>query len=75
MNAPKAVESEYESVMGNFSIQQAVFSAPDFFAKAVPNKGLDIRGRTSVNLLTDALGSGLGIERYVQHAERTRHVY
>ncbi|MCB0405926.1 MAG: AsmA family protein, partial [Bdellovibrionales bacterium] len=53
--APKAVESEYESVTGNFTIQQSVFSAPDFFAKALPNRGLDIRGRTSVNLVTDAL--------------------
>jgi hypothetical protein len=47
--------SKYQYVSTDFTIQNGVFSAPNFSAKAYPNTGLDLRGATSVNLINEEL--------------------
>jgi hypothetical protein len=47
--------SQYESISGNFTINDGRFSAPDFYAKAMPNKGIDIKGATEVGLKDQSL--------------------
>ncbi len=42
--------SKYELISSDFSIQGGKFSAPNFFAKALPNQGIDIKGTTTVGL-------------------------
>jgi len=43
-------ESKYEFVSADFTIQGGYFSAPNFFAKSEPNKGIDVRGDTKVGI-------------------------
>lgn len=43
-------ESRYESVTSDFSIQNGMFSAPNFFAKSIQNQGIDVRGNTQVGI-------------------------
>ena len=43
-------EAEYEFIGGDFTLAQGVFQAPHLQAKAVPQKGLDLSGRTQVKL-------------------------
>lgn len=45
-----AQEAQYEFMSSDFSVSQGVFRAPHFQAKAVPQKGLDIRGKTELKL-------------------------
>jgi hypothetical protein len=42
--------SEYEEISSDFSIQNAVFSAPNFVAKAKPGRGVDLKGKTEVGI-------------------------
>ena len=46
-------KSYYEYVASTFVISDGVFSAPDFYAKAVPNKGVELKGTTEVGLKPD----------------------
>jgi uncharacterized protein involved in outer membrane biogenesis len=43
-------EAQYELISSDFSVAHGVFQAPHFQAKAVPQKGLDIRGKTEIKL-------------------------
>ena len=43
-------EAQYEFMGGEFTLAQGVFQSPKFQAKAVPQKGLDLNGRTQVKL-------------------------
>jgi len=49
------VASEFKRVTSNFTIQNGEFVAPDFFAEAIPQRGVDIKGNTKVGLLDYAL--------------------
>jgi len=51
------ITSEFSQMTGTFSIQDGVFSAPDFFAEAVPKKGVDVRGDTQIGLIDYALNA------------------
>lgn len=46
------IESEYEVIKSDFSIQKGVFDASNFEALAKENKGVDLKGSTQVNLET-----------------------
>lgn len=48
-------ESKYDLVSSDFSIADGVFTAPNFFAKAAPNQGVDIKGSTTVGLKDKSL--------------------
>jgi len=50
-------ESKYHSVSGDFSIANGKFSMPNFYAKALPGQGVDIRGDTEVGLVDSSLKS------------------
>ena len=50
LGSPGNSEGKYESVTGDFTIQDGFFSAPNFFAKAEANKGIDVRGNTRVGI-------------------------
>jgi hypothetical protein len=49
--------SHYESISSDFGISQARFSAPNFSAKAKPNQGIDLKGKTLVGLKDYSLDS------------------
>lgn len=55
VKTPGNQKSEYESMTADFEIADGKFRAPNFFAKAVPNRGLDVKGNTTVGLLDDSL--------------------
>jgi uncharacterized protein involved in outer membrane biogenesis len=46
----KVAPSQYEFISSDFSIQNGVVEAPNFQAKAVNQKGLDLKGRTQIKL-------------------------
>jgi len=48
-------ESKYESVTADFTINNGLFSAPNFFAKSELNRGIDVRGDTKLNIKNYAL--------------------
>lgn len=52
-----STESKYESITGEFTIANGLFQAPNFYAKAEPNRGFDVRGNTQVNLLNYGLNA------------------
>ncbi|MBI4403946.1 MAG: AsmA family protein [Deltaproteobacteria bacterium] len=52
---PKSIESKYDSVSSDYSIANGVFTAPNFFAKAVAQKGIDFKGHTTVGLIDYSL--------------------
>ena len=45
------VSGEFQQVTSSFSIKDGVFRSPDFFAQAVPGKGVDLKGETEVGLI------------------------
>ncbi len=47
--------SKYEFISSDFTIVEGKFSAPNFYAKAVPNQGVDLRGSTTVGLKDHSL--------------------
>jgi len=47
---PQSVESRYETITSDFVIANGLFSAPNFFAKAEKDKGLDLLGDTKVGI-------------------------
>jgi hypothetical protein len=49
--------SSYESISSDFTVAQAKFTSPNFFAKAKPNQGIEVKGRTSVGLKDYTLDS------------------
>lgn len=52
---PGSVSSEFQQITGTFSIKDGEFVSPDFFAQAIPQKGVDIRGDTRVGLIDYSL--------------------
>ena len=42
--------AEYDEMSGDFSIQNAVFSTPNFVAKAKAGRGVDLKGKTDVGI-------------------------
>ncbi|MDR3608543.1 MAG: AsmA family protein [Oligoflexia bacterium] len=47
--------SRYDSISTSFTIAQGAFNAPDFVAKASPNRGIDLKGSATVGLLDKSL--------------------
>ncbi len=50
ISEPKSIEGLYERISSNFTVSNGRFSAPDFLAKAVPDKGIDVSGITNIGL-------------------------
>lgn len=50
VKAPASTESKYDLVTSDFSINGGMFSAPNFFAKAEANRGIDVKGITQVGI-------------------------
>jgi hypothetical protein len=48
-------DSRYESIGGHFSIAGGVLDAPDFFAKAAPKRGIDLKGSTKMGLVDESI--------------------
>jgi len=48
-------QGKYTSVTSDFTISGGQFDAPNFVAKAEPNKGIDIKGNTQMGILDYAL--------------------
>lgn len=51
------VTSDFQQVSASFSITEGRFLSPDFYAEAVPGKGVELRGETRVGLLDYDLGA------------------
>lgn len=47
--------SEYEVISSNFNIQNGMLDAPNFFAKAAPKRGIDLKGTTKMGLVDESL--------------------
>ena len=47
----------YEFATADFKIDDGRLSMPNFYAKAMPNAGLDLKGRTEVGLIDDKLSA------------------
>jgi uncharacterized protein involved in outer membrane biogenesis len=47
---PSSKGTEYEVISSDFTIAGGKFSAPNFQAKAVPDKGIDLKGNTVVGM-------------------------
>jgi hypothetical protein len=54
---PANVDSKYDLVSGSFTIQGGVLDAPNFYAKAAPHRGVDIKGDTKVGLIDESLNA------------------
>lgn len=50
VNIGNGGKSLYEYVSTTFVIDKGMFSAPDFYAKAVPQKGIELKGATQVGM-------------------------
>jgi len=46
-----SVASEFQQITATFSLADGYFRSPDFYAQAVPQKGLEARGETQLNIL------------------------
>lgn len=51
LGAPANIDSRYSLVSSDFTIAGGKFVAPNFVGKAVPNKGLDLKGETKVGMI------------------------
>ncbi|MBI2712231.1 MAG: hypothetical protein HYX41_05140 [Bdellovibrio sp.] len=49
--------SRYEAISSDFTLADGKFNAPNFFAKAVPNEGIDLKGNTQVGILDYSLNT------------------
>lgn len=47
----EAVASDFQQISSSFKIADGKFVSPDFYAQAVPGKGIELRGETQVGLL------------------------
>ncbi len=47
---PASIDSKYSVISSDFTIANGVFNAPNFTAKAEPNRGLDLKGDTMVGI-------------------------
>ena len=47
--------SKYDSISSSFTISGGKFTAPDFVAKATPNQGIDLKGKTTVGMVDFSL--------------------
>ncbi len=52
---PDNKETRYEKVSSTFTIQNGILNAPDFFAKAAPKKGVDLKGFMKMGLIDESL--------------------
>jgi uncharacterized membrane protein YkoI len=52
---PGSVSSEFQQITGTFTIKDGEFVSPDFFAQAIPQKGVDVRGDTRVGMIDYSL--------------------
>jgi hypothetical protein len=50
INPVPSGESRYDSISSDFGIVGGKFTAPNFYAKAEPNHGIDLKGNTEVGL-------------------------
>ncbi len=50
-------KAEYVEISSDFSIQNALFSAPNFVAKAQTGQGFDLKGRTEVGIKSFSLNA------------------
>lgn len=48
-------DSRYESIGGHFSIAGGMLDAPDFYAKAAPKRGIDLKGSTKLGLMDESI--------------------
>lgn len=48
-------KAEYEQVSANFTVEKGEFHMPNFATKARPGQGIDLEGRTRLNLLSDSI--------------------
>ena len=55
VNIPANKDSRYEAVTGKFTLANGVMEAPDFYAKAAPKSGIDIKGYTKMGLIDESL--------------------
>jgi hypothetical protein len=64
-------ESRYDVVSSDFTIHNGQFNAPNFVAKAAPNKGIDLKGDVTVGLKDNSLKANFEvIDTYnVTHAK------
>jgi AsmA protein len=51
------VDSTYDSVTGHFTINNGKLDVPDFFAKAAPKRGIDLKGATEMGLIDESLNA------------------
>lgn len=54
-------ESRYDVVSSDFTIRGGQFNAPNFVAKAAPNKGIDLKGDVAVGLKDNSLKANVEI--------------
>ena len=57
LNISSNVDSTYESVTGHFTISNGKLDAPDFYAKAAPKRGIDLKGSTQMGLIDESLNA------------------
>ena len=57
IDVPPAGGSKYESISSNFTISGGMLDAPNFFAKAAPKAGIDIKGDTKMGLVDESLNA------------------
>ncbi len=55
VGTPQGYQSQYKEIGGQFSLGKGVFLAEDFYARSLPQKGIDLKGRTKIDLLQDGL--------------------
>jgi len=55
VNIPGDKDTRYELVSGKFTLSNGVMEAPDFYAKAAPRSGVDIKGYTKMGLMDESL--------------------
>jgi len=55
VNVPSNKETRYELVSSQFTISGGYLEAPNFYAKAAPKSGIDIKGFTKMGLVDETL--------------------
>lgn len=53
----KEFESRYSTIGGDFTMKDGVLNAPNFAARSIPGKGVDIEGATTLNMITEDLNA------------------
>jgi AsmA protein len=55
VSIPGDKDTRYETVSSRFTLSNGVMEAPDFYAKAAPKSGVDIKGYTRLGLVDESL--------------------